>query len=371
MKWSLKRTLLSWLQLPTPCLYVGRTRPDTLKTGYVIISYVTNGSMLSNSWETLRHDKTRRSNLFHSLAQIILSLNMSPLARIGSLTLNNQGVISLTNRPLTARLQYLENEGIPTNIGRNSTYSAVELYLLDLLTCHDNRIHYQPNSIHNEDDGQQQLAALTTMRAILHYFAHRNYRYRPFVFTLTDLHQSNIFVDDEWHITSLIDLEWACSLPIELQCPPYWLSGRAVDEMEHGEPLDTFGQIVAEFFDAFEQEERFMVGEALYQTPIMRKCWETGSFWYFQAVNSPKGLYRIFNEHIQRLFCLEHCSMALFDEIVAPYWSVSAANVIARKIKEEQSYQNRLREAYDKPTLVKEELACGESKGAEPAYEVV
>jgi hypothetical protein len=92
----------------------------------------------------------------------------------------------------------------------------VEPYLLDLLSCHDNRISFQPNSIHDQDDGQQQMAALTVMRAVLHHFCLRNSRYGPFVFTLTDLHQSNIFVDDDWHITSLIDLEWACSLPIQL-----------------------------------------------------------------------------------------------------------------------------------------------------------
>lgn len=184
------------------------------------------------------------------------------------------------------------------------------------------------------------------MRATLHHFVHPTYRHGPFVFTLTDVHQSNIFVDNEWHITSLIDLEWACSLPIELQCPPFWLSGRAVDDIEHGEPLVTFGQIITEYFDAFEEEEKNVVVGDLYQTPIMRRCWELGSFWYFHAINSPKGLYQVFNEHIQRLFCPEHCDMAIFDEVVAPYWSVGAAGVIKEKIKEDESYKDRLREAF-------------------------
>jgi hypothetical protein len=29
-------------------------------------------------------------------------------------------------------------------------------------------------------------------------------------------HRSNIFVDSNWHIKYIIDLEWACSLPIEI-----------------------------------------------------------------------------------------------------------------------------------------------------------
>jgi hypothetical protein len=303
--------------------------------------------MLSRSWETCRHDQSRRSNLFHGLARIILSLNKSRLPRIGSLTVNNQGVISLTNRPLTLRLQALENEGIPTNISRNHTYPAVDPYLLDLLGCQDNRIYHQPNSMHSEDDGQQQLAALTMMRATLHQHVNRDYRYGPFVFTLTDLHQSNIFVDDEWHITSLIDLEWACSLPIQLQCPPYWLAGRAVDEMPHGEHLEAFSELIAEFLKAFEEEETRMVGhqQPLYQAPLMKRFWETGGFWYFHAVNSPKGMCTIFNQHIQRQFCEKHCSESIFDEVVAPYWCLDAAGVIERKLKDEECYKDRLREA--------------------------
>lgn len=105
------------------------------------------------------------------------------------------------------------------------------------------------------------------MRAILPQFISRDYRHGPFVFTLTDLHQSNIFVDDKWNITGLIDLEWACSLPIELQSPPYWLSGRSVDDIEHGEPLETFGLVVTEFLETFEREER----ERWWERPYIKR----------------------------------------------------------------------------------------------------
>ena len=210
--------------------------------------------MLSDSWGTLLEETTRRQNLVSDLAKIILSLSHIPLPRIGSLTLKNDGLISLTNRPLTPRLQTFENEGIPT-IPRDSTYPAVEPYVLDLLQCHDNRIYHQPNAIHDLHDGQKQLAALTMMRGLLHQFTSRQHHYSPFVLTLTDLHPSNIFVDEDWHITSLIDLEWACLFPIELQIPPYWLTGRSVDDIEHGPNLQTFDTIINEYMDAFEKEE--------------------------------------------------------------------------------------------------------------------
>jgi hypothetical protein len=317
----------------------------------MIISRVSNGQMLSDSWETFRHDKTHRSNLFRDLARIVLSLNRTPLSHIGSLTLNNQGITTLTNRPLTLHLQSLENEGVLTPIPRNTTYATIEPYLLDLLACHDNRIYHQPNSIHDQDDGQQQLAALTIMRATLPQFAQLEYRHGPFVFTLTDLHQSNIFVDSEWHITSLIDLEWACSLPIQLQSPPYWLSGRGIDQLEHGEHLETYSHLVSEYIDAFAAEERqletsIQKRHSTNQSSIMKKCWETGSFWYFQALNTPKGLFRVFNEHIQRRFCAEHSEMRIFDQVVSPYWGIGTAEIIERKIREEERYKECLREVF-------------------------
>ena len=59
------------------------------------------------------------------------------------------------------------------------------------------------------------------MQPILRHFTHRNHRYGPYFLWLTDIHQINIFVDDEGHIISLIDLKWACAVPTELQCLPY------------------------------------------------------------------------------------------------------------------------------------------------------
>lgn len=313
----------------------------------MIISIVTNGRMLSDTWALQRGDEARRQHLFHDLTKIMIFLSRIPLLRIGSFTLNNNGFITLTNRPLTLRLQTLENEGIPS-IPRDSTYLSVEPYILDLLQCHDNRIHYQPNSIHDFEDGQQQMSALTMMHALLHQIISRDLRNGPFVLTLTDVHQSNIFVDENWHITSLIDLEWACSFPIEQLNPPYWLTGRPVDDIRHGNHLQEFENVVNEFMDTFEIQEkkRQNASVGISQAHVMRECWKRRSFWYFEAIHSPKGLMRIFTEHIQRMYCEEHCVRRIFDEVVSPYWAVEADNVIQKKIKDEDNYKNKLRKRF-------------------------
>ena len=216
---------MSWLGFPTPCNYVRHGLHNPFKSGYIILSEA-KGEPLHRSWEDHRHDKSYRTRLFRGLARISLSLNEKPLPRIGSLTLDSRSVITLSNRPLTLYLQMLENEGIPSGIPRQRTYRSVEPYISDLLSFQDNRILCQPNSVHNQDDGEMQLAALTALRATMHRFTRPEYRDGPFFFTLTDLHRSNIFVDEHWNIRTIIDLEWACSQPIEMQLPPYWLTSK-------------------------------------------------------------------------------------------------------------------------------------------------
>jgi hypothetical protein len=205
----------------------------------------------------------------------MLSLGWIFCQRIGSFTVDNGGFISLSNRPLTLRLQYLENEGVPTDIDRRLTYSVAEPYLFDLLAYHDSRIRHQPNSINDRLDGQRQMAALAIMRSIVHHFVDRDLRHGPFPLTLTDLHPSNIFVDADWHVKYVVDLEWTCSLPVEMQHPPYWLSGYDLDDLT-GQHLVDFNQIGEEFKEEFEREEKLQ-GPSI-RTHILNRAWKVGNF---------------------------------------------------------------------------------------------
>ncbi|KAL2023979.1 hypothetical protein VTK56DRAFT_214 [Thermocarpiscus australiensis] len=187
------------------------------------------GRALAVSWEKHRHDKAYRQRLFRDLARICLSMNRTPMPRIGSLSFESSGVVTLSNRPLNMYFQLLENEGIPSGVPRQRTYSSVEPYISDLLSFQDNKLLYQPNAIHHQEDGEMQLAALTALRATMHRFIRTDYRDGPFYYTLTDLQQNNIFVDEQWNVHTVIDLEWAQSQPIEMQLPPYWLTSRPID----------------------------------------------------------------------------------------------------------------------------------------------
>ena len=119
--------------------------------------------MLSESWDELCHDRDLRTNFFKDLSYIMLAWNQSPLPCIGPWTINERGILMLTNRPLALHFHSIENEGIPTNLPKNLTYTTTDAYYTDLLACHDSRIRHQPNSIINEQDDLSQMANLFTV----------------------------------------------------------------------------------------------------------------------------------------------------------------------------------------------------------------
>lgn len=84
-----------------------------------------------------------------------------------------------------------------------------------LVSHHDDRLNQQPNAVNGPGDCTSQMTTLAFIRTVRPHFFSSSLNYGPFVFSLTDLHTSNIFVDKDWNITSVITLEWATSLPLE------------------------------------------------------------------------------------------------------------------------------------------------------------
>ncbi|KAG7148048.1 hypothetical protein HYQ46_003091 [Verticillium longisporum] len=276
---------------------------------------------------------------------VMLSLAQVQFPRIGSLTMDNYGVVSLANRPLGLHLHQLENDEISTEIPRNLTYATTDTYLLDRLSCHDNRIRYQPNSIFNQSDGESQISSLTIMRALMPHFTQKEGRHGPFILMLTDLHPSNIFVDGDGHVTCVIDLERACTLPVEMLQPPYWLTNRAVDQIT-GDSLVDYRERHNEFISAFQAEEE-ACGSITSYAEMMRKSWDLGSFWYFNAIESLSGFYNLFLQHIQPRYGPEAVKgWKDFERSVTPYWSAGMTRFIVRKVHEREQYLQRLREVF-------------------------
>ncbi|KGQ09099.1 putative 3-hydroxyisobutyrate dehydrogenase [Beauveria bassiana D1-5] len=230
-----------------------------------------------------------------------------------------------------------ENEGIPSGIPRDRTYAETEAYISDLITVQDNKIRHQPNAIHDVTDCRKQLAALTALRAVMHQFIKPELRDGPFFYTLTDLHPSNIFVDEYWNVVDIIDLEWAHSMPLQMQRPPFWLTSRGVDGFDNDAALSEYATVLVEYFQTYETEERRR-NRTDFQTSVYRDMWHRGSFWYFHAAAIPAAMYGLFNKRIQPLFNKEHARSTAVDDVLHYYWGQGLDSFTARKLANKEQY---------------------------------
>lgn len=296
--------------------------------------------MLSETWERGRLDPKLRANLFHGLSRIMLNLARIPLPQIGSFILDEHGYLHLGNRPLTLEIQQLENESIPVDIHRDTTHVSVESYVNDILAMHQSRLRHQPNAINSVEDGFYQTSALMVMRSVWSCFFRRDLFRGLFFLNLTDLNQSNIFVDQNWNIKCLIDLEWACSQPVEMIHPPHWLTNEAIDLIS----FDDYEVLHGEFMDAFAEEEKSL-DLPFYLYPVLKQGLERGTFWCSLALASPTALFKIFYDYIQPRFSKTHDDPA-FWRITMPYWTFDTFAFIEHRVKDKEKYDISLREAF-------------------------
>ncbi|KAL9031469.1 MAG: hypothetical protein Q9196_000491 [Gyalolechia fulgens] len=225
--------------------------------------------------------------------------------------------------------------------------------ILNSAYYHDSRLRHQPNSINDDKDCRAQMAAITGMRAVLPHLIQRDTRQGPFSLSLTDLHQSNIYVDKDWHITRIIDLEWACSLPIQMQTPPYWLTSLKVDEL-NGENLVEYNKVLEEFMEAFEGEEMLHLQQGLYggqdtrpRTSIMRDVWESGAAFYFYALESTTGLLFLWGRNIKPIYSKVSYLDDEANKVLAAYWSGDMEDTMVAKLQDRETYLEQLQKLFE------------------------
>lgn len=190
-----------------------------------------------------------------------------------------------------------------------------------------------------------QLAALTALRATTHHFISPDLHDGLFFYTLTDLQQNNIFVDENWNVQAIIDLEWARSVLIQMQLPPYWLTSRAIDQFDNDETVAEYDAVLEEYLAAEEAEEKPR-NDSVAQATIKREVWKNGGFSFFNAVQVPRSMYNLFARHIQLLFNKEHAERRVLDDVVFWYWGIGAKEAIDGKIRDREEYLTKVRCAF-------------------------
>ena len=221
------------------------------------------------------------------------------------------------------------------------TYASADSYLRDLLSYQDTRMKHQPNAILDRKDGVDQLSSLVALRAIFHQ-VYNTCLNPQFVMTFSDMHQSNIFVDEDWNITRLIDLEFACSGPIELLNVPSWLSGVGVDQL--AQHLEEYKLLYDQFVDAIaEQEVATRQSNALSQR--MRYDWASGRLWYSIALGSINAFPALFADHFGPKY-FKDWKFSRDAWPLAQLWGENASEFIDEKVEEMDAYNHKVREVF-------------------------
>lgn len=347
-----RRFLHTVLRYPKLSRYTANPATSDLPTAYVLLEYIGSdtGQMLSRTWDEHRHDTSRRQRLFRGMAHIILSLARIPQPRIGSFQFHDDCSISLTNRPLTASMVILENEGAPRTVQRLDTYQCTEPFVADMIALQDNSFLSNPNAAYDDEDCRGHMATRTLIRAVSHRYIRREQRNGPFFLQLTDLHASNIFVDDEWNPTCLVDLEWICALPVEMITVPYWLTGQAINGLTD-KALDEFNETRQEFMCAFEEEEqKVRAGHDVSITRVMDHGWASDGVWFWQVVDSVGGLYSLVKDHLYGRFFVDDSREGRnteVEEMLSMLWCEDAAGMVEKKSSEYKMYADKLRVLYE------------------------
>ncbi|KAJ0424772.1 hypothetical protein BJY00DRAFT_298786 [Aspergillus carlsbadensis] len=333
------------------CDYIPQRRATFIDHAYMLIDWIDNEDeqVLSNVFRA-PHTEEQTQNLYQSMAKIIVSLAKVPQPRIGSWTISDDGRLSLSNRPLFCHLQELENMNISSGMARNTTYTSADTFCLDLLDGHDNRLRYQANAAFDENDARSQAVDLVLMRSALSQFTDRSLRDGPFVMHLTDMHISNVFVDKDWNIKHLIDLEWACSVPLEHALAPCWLTDKGVDQLTEME-YEKFEKHYRLLTDAIRKQESNTPiqynGTAFSLAATMDRVFDDRHYWYLFSLRTPKGLFNVCREQLQPLY--DKVPKESLRAAFSPFWTPGMSSFVNMKVKDFADYIQHVREIFNSP----------------------
>ncbi|OAA69465.1 hypothetical protein ISF_02735 [Cordyceps fumosorosea ARSEF 2679] len=228
-------------------------------------------------------------------------------------------------------------------MSRHKTYSRVSDFVMSFIGAFEERLLGQPNAIMNREDALNQMSSLMYAKTVLPQLLQSRYEEGPFVFALTDVHRSNIFVDEHWNISRIIDLEFACSWPIEFLQPPYWLDGRCIDEID----ATTFAPYHAEFLEHLKREEMIREDTANREplSSMMQRSWIQGDFWVTLAVAEPIAFTTIFfNRILKGFFEISQDELEKADNWeIARLWRKNTCDIIHKKLKDRDRYLEELR----------------------------
>ncbi|KAK7398508.1 hypothetical protein QQX98_012116 [Neonectria punicea] len=247
-------------------------------------------------------------------------------------------------------MMLFENSGTPRTVQPRQLYQSTDSFASDMLTLYDNHLLHDPHAVRDEDDARERMTIRTLLRAVTHYFILSDRRNGPFLLQLTDLHQSNIFVDDDWNITCLLDLEWICALPVEMLSVPYWLTNCSIDDIID-EEYDRFDEARQAFLTVMDEESKSIRMEHDIQiTNTMRDVWVSKGVWFWTCIRSLNAWLFVFEDHILPKFSANKGLVADLKQL-SSFWQQEVGPIVKAKVDDEEKYQAEIQSLFNSGTL--------------------
>ncbi|TWU72702.1 hypothetical protein ED733_004051 [Metarhizium rileyi] len=231
----------------------------------------------------LASTEERRQHFYAALGNILAQLDTLRFIRPGYLMLDYGD----SAKPLIeSSLSIAENDlKINTGWSRtaptkfNSASDAIEHYYHILAD-----VFQVPMADASEETIKREIFAVYSLADQLSKMLDRDQKSGAFSLSHVDLRCQNILVDDDLHITGILDWEWAAVLPRQLCAPPSWITGHDPDSAGF---LNK--SIYPEFREAMETSE------------FERGClsqWNQASLSIAQILRHPHHLLPIYYEYI-------------------------------------------------------------------------
>ena len=324
--------------IPVPAVVGYGFDGDNHPTGlpFIILKHVS-GFHLSSRWESLIPEHRRK--VFEELADISLELNSHHFDHIGALGLNESEEWILSRPPINSPTAHLKIDGV--EIRMNTTFSTSIEFFLAQYDHIWRRYTEQRNSVYHEEDAREKYVRLQLFKELLPTFNIPEFNDGPFTLMHSDLHQSNVLVDDNLRITAILDWEWACVLPIQISClPPICLSLKRPAEVEPDEYSEWL-RSVKSWIEIYERKES-QLAIKMPVAGLMKESLQNRKLWFAHAIMDPYWFEYIFDDHIYSYaFDLDFSAMcsALLDTKIRS----SAKQLIAQKLLDLEKYTALLR----------------------------
>ncbi|KAK7429752.1 hypothetical protein QQZ08_003778 [Neonectria magnoliae] len=166
----------------------------------------------------------RRKHFYTQLLGVMAQLRQLEFATAGSLMPDHDGgPVPVIGNVLSISINELQiNRSEATSPSIFSSATSFALYQHKLMS----EAYRLPKSELSRQTAELELFALNHLQQLIPEIIASEWDSGPFMLSHSDLRPANIIVDDDLNIRSIIDWEWACTVPRQFFMPPSWITAQ-------------------------------------------------------------------------------------------------------------------------------------------------